>query len=135
MSILWKAPSLLRFFYIWAGYLAITRKSISHKKLKEPSNIDELCHFIGLIGYYRKFSPLFADVTKPLNKLLKKDTKFHWSLQCQAVFNILSKHFVRNSSSSILVQKSHTHCLLIQIVMHIPESSPRQLKVLRIWGL
>ena len=30
--------------------------------------------------------PLFTDVTKPLNKLLRKDTKFQWTQQCQAAF-------------------------------------------------
>ena len=38
--------------------------------------MDELYHFLGLTGYYRTFVPLFAGITKPINKLLKKDTKF-----------------------------------------------------------
>ena len=38
------------------------------EKLNIPSNIDELCHFLSLTGYSRKLAPLFADLTKPLNK-------------------------------------------------------------------
>ena len=61
------------------------------EKLKEPSNIDELCHFLGPTGYYRKLIPLFANATKPLNKFLRMDTKFQWSLQCQAAFKNLTQ--------------------------------------------
>ena len=53
--------------------------------------MDEHHHFIGLTGYYRKFVPFFADITKPLNNLLRKDTKFHWSPQCQAAFEHLKQ--------------------------------------------
>ena len=61
------------------------------KMLKEPGNIDKLHHFLGLIHYYRKFIPLFADVTKPLNELFRKDNKSQWSLQCWAAFEYLKK--------------------------------------------
>ena len=53
--------------------------------------MDELCHFLGSIGYYRRFIPLFGDTTKPLNKLLREDTKFQWSAQLQSAFKYLRK--------------------------------------------
>ena len=59
------------------GIQLLPEKVSATEKLKEPSNIDELHHCLGLTGYYRKFIPLFADVTKPLNKLLRKGIKFH----------------------------------------------------------
>ena len=62
-----------------------------YKKLKEPSNIDKLHHLLGLPSYYWKFILLFTDVTKPLNKLLKKGTKCQWSLQGQAAFKHLKQ--------------------------------------------
>ena len=49
-----------------------TRKAHSNNKLKELNNVDEICHYLSLMGYYRKFVPLFADVTKSFNKLLIK---------------------------------------------------------------
>ena len=48
--------------------------------LAEPKIIDELCHFLRLT---RKFISLFTNIMNPLNKLLRKDTKFQWSTQCQ----------------------------------------------------
>ena len=59
--------------------------------VQEPHNVDELCHFLGLTGYYRRFLPLFANITEPLNKLLRKNTKFHWSSQCQVAFEHLKQ--------------------------------------------
>ena len=73
------------------GIQLLLEKVTAIQKLKEPNNIDELCHFLGFTGYYRKFIQVFADVTKPLNKLLIKDTKFQWSPQCQAGFEHLKK--------------------------------------------
>ena len=58
------------------GIQPLLEKVTAIEKLKEPSNIDELCHFLDLTGYYRKLIPLFTTITKPLNKLLKKDTNF-----------------------------------------------------------
>ena len=53
------------------GIQPLLKKVSVIEKLKEPINIDELCHFIGLTGYYKTFVPLFTDVTKLLNKFLK----------------------------------------------------------------
>ena len=62
------------------GIKTLPEETSAMEKLKEPSKIDECYHFLSLTGYYRNNIPLFANVTKPLNKLLKKDTKFQWSL-------------------------------------------------------
>ena len=56
------------------GIQILPEKFIAIEKLKESSDIDEHHHFLGITGYYRKFIPLFSDKTKPLNKLLRKDT-------------------------------------------------------------
>ena len=41
-----------------------------------PKNLTELRGFLGLAGYYRKFIHRFADKSKPLNDLTKKDVSF-----------------------------------------------------------
>ena len=73
------------------GIQLLLEKVSATEKLKESSNTDKLCHFLSLTGYYRKAIPLFPKVTKPLNKHLKKDTKFQWLPQCQAAFEHLKK--------------------------------------------
>ena len=54
----------------------------------------EFCQFLGLTGYYGRFIPLFTDITKLLNKLTQKGTKFLWSAQYHQAFEQLKKHFV-----------------------------------------
>ena len=49
------------------------------KKLLAPTNVDELCQFLGITGFYRKFVPFYADITNCLTKLLRKGTEFKWT--------------------------------------------------------
>ena len=51
--------------------------------LAPTKNIDEACHILGLLGYYRSFVPAFANITLPITNLLKTNTPFVWSDKCQ----------------------------------------------------
>ena len=42
-----------------------------------------------MAGYYRKFCPNFSSITEPLTQLLRKDSKFVWTEQCQSAFEKL----------------------------------------------
>ena len=56
---------------------------------KSPTNVSEVCSFLGLAGYYRKFVEGFLKIATPLTNLLKKDQKFEWSDTCQHSFEEL----------------------------------------------
>ena len=58
-------------------------------KLKPPTNINEVRHFLGLRGYYHKFICYYADIAFPLNSLTHKAQPFRWTLECQASFDML----------------------------------------------
>ena len=47
--------------------------------------------FLGLLGYYRKFVPHFADISRPLTKLTRHNVVFEWTDQCSKAFNHLSE--------------------------------------------
>ena len=57
-----------------------------------PKNQKEVKQFLGLIGYYRKFVPRFADISRVLNKLTRKDEEFKWTPECDKCFNMLKDY-------------------------------------------
>jgi hypothetical protein len=58
---------------------------------KSPRSVTQIRSFLGLAGYYRRFIPIFSKIAKPMTKLLEKDAKFKWSLQCKEAFPTLKK--------------------------------------------
>ena len=56
-----------------------------------PNSVKEIKQFLGLTGYYRKFVPRFADISRPLTTLTKKDVKFEWTPACQKSFELLKE--------------------------------------------
>ena len=54
-------------------------------------NAKEIKQFLGLTGNYRKFVPRFADISRPLTTLTKKDKKFKWTPACQKSFDLLKE--------------------------------------------
>jgi hypothetical protein len=53
---------------------------------KAPTFVTEIRSFLGLAGYYRCFIPDFSKIAKPMTRLLQKDEKFIWTLECEATF-------------------------------------------------
>jgi hypothetical protein len=56
---------------------------------KAPISVHEVRSFLGLAGYYRRFIPDFSKITKPMTRLLQKDTMFVWTPKCDAAFHKL----------------------------------------------
>ena len=59
------------------------------KNMPTPKDTKELKQLLGLTGYYRKFVPRFADISRSLTKLKKKQMKFIWTVECQKSFKLL----------------------------------------------
>ncbi|GJY99073.1 peroxidase 64 [Tanacetum coccineum] len=55
-----------------------------------PTNIRQLCGFLRLTGYYRKFIQNYAAIASPLTELLKKDS-FKWGTEQSQTFKKLQK--------------------------------------------
>ena len=60
----------------------IPKKLDSITNMPVPENQTKVKQFLGLVGYYRKFVPHFSDISRPLSKLMRKDTPFTWMKQC-----------------------------------------------------
>ena len=61
------------------------------RDMPAPCNPKEVKQFLGLVGYYRKFVPCFAALSRPLTKLTCKDKVFEWTHECQKAFNTLKE--------------------------------------------
>ena len=73
------------------GISPLPNKLDSIKHMPAPNSAKKIKQFLGLTGYYRKFVPRFADISRPLTTLTKKDTKFEWTSACQKSFELLKE--------------------------------------------
>ena len=78
------------------GIQPLPEKLESIAKMPAPKNPKEVKQFLGLVGYYRKFVPRFADISRVLTHLAKKDVEFKWTPECENCFQIL-KEFLQQA--------------------------------------
>ena len=76
------------------GIKPLPEKLESVKKMPAPTTPKEIKQFLGLVGYYRKFIPRFADIARPMTNLTKQDVPFEWTIQCQASFEMLQEALI-----------------------------------------
>jgi hypothetical protein len=62
--------------------------------LQPPKLVRQLRETLGHIGYYRKFIKVYAQITVPMEKLLKKDTRFQWNQDSQQGLDTLKENMV-----------------------------------------
>ncbi|GJR77515.1 putative reverse transcriptase domain-containing protein [Tanacetum coccineum] len=58
----------------------------SIKDWASPKTLTEICQFLGLAGYYRRFIEGFSKITKPMTKLTQKKVVFEWGRQHEQLF-------------------------------------------------
>jgi hypothetical protein len=82
---------------------------------------------LGHTGYYRKFIKGYAQITTPMEKLLKKDTKFQWNEDCRQGLDTLKE---RMFTTPILVftdwgKTFHVHVDASTIALGVIMAQPR----------
>ena len=56
-----------------------------------PKTAKQVCAFLGLIRYYRKFIKNFAKMAKPITLLTNQKAKFEWTPVHHTVFLMLKE--------------------------------------------
>ena len=74
------------------GIQPLPEKLESIAKMPVPKNAKQVKQFLGLVGYYRKFVPRFADISRVLTKLTHKDEEFKWTPECDKCFHMLKDY-------------------------------------------
>ena len=82
------------------GLHALKSKVEAITKAPIPRNVQELRLFLGLLNYYGHFIPNLASILHPLNELLKKDSEWVWSSECDQAFKLAKDKLV---SADVLV--------------------------------
>lgn len=70
-------------------------------EMTAPSNVKDLRSFLGMIGFYREFIKGMGATAEPLNRLLKKDTKFEWGEEQEAAFSKLKEEMAKHVALEI----------------------------------
>ncbi|GKC23945.1 reverse transcriptase domain-containing protein [Tanacetum coccineum] len=60
-------------------------------KLPPPTNIKGVRSFLRHVDFYRRFIKDFSKISRPLTKLLEKDTPFEFNDECQKAFELLKE--------------------------------------------
>ncbi|XP_055620280.1 uncharacterized protein K02A2.6-like [Toxorhynchites rutilus septentrionalis] len=60
-------------------------------EMPAPTDVPTLRSFLSAVNFYGKFVREMHKLRHPLDNLLKKDTKFHWSKECQYAFQNIKK--------------------------------------------
>jgi len=63
------------------------------KDWPSPTTVKQVRSFLGFGNFYRKFIGHYANITRPLNDLTKKDLTWNWTDACQEVFEKLKEEF------------------------------------------
>ena len=96
------------------GIRPLKDKLDSIRDMPTPCNSKEVKQFLGLIGYYRKFVPCFAAISRPLSKLTCKDKIFEWTTECESAFITLRKSCALNQFYNMRTLLKVTLCTLMQ---------------------
>jgi hypothetical protein len=70
------------------------------KERADPKNVTDIRSFLGLANYYRKCVPNFAEISKPLTKLIKKNSKVICSREHMEAFNKLKAELSKSRVSA-----------------------------------
>ena len=53
---------------------------------ERPKSVFEICSFLGLVGYYRRFIEDFSRLAAPMMRLTRNEVKFEWNDLCEKAF-------------------------------------------------
>ena len=77
------------------GIEPLPEKLEAVRKMPPPTTPKEVRQYLGLVGYYRKFVPKFADIARPLTNLTKLDIPYEWTTRCQEAFEFLKEMLLK----------------------------------------
>jgi hypothetical protein len=78
------------------GVLVDPTKVVVIVNMPPPTSAKKLRSMLGHTGYYRRFIRRYANITAPLENLLKKSEVFQWTPECDKAFDILKENLTQH---------------------------------------
>ena len=72
-----------------SGVLVDPEKVEAVMSWERPKSVFEMCSFLGLAEYYRRFIEDFSRLATPMTRLTRKEVKFDWDDRCKEAFQEL----------------------------------------------
>eukprot|EP00253_Pinus_taeda_P011078 PITA_11078 len=79
------------------GLMVVPTNIVKIINLEAPRSVKQLRATLGHTRYYRKFIQPYAQITAPMDKLLKKDATFYWNEEFQCSLDVLKDKMVTMS--------------------------------------
>ncbi|KAL0296210.1 UNVERIFIED_CONTAM: Retrovirus-related Pol polyprotein from transposon.6 [Sesamum radiatum] len=70
------------------------QESSGYRRVAATSDVHDLCSFLELANYYRRFVKDYSEIARPMTDLLKKTETWDWTPQCQVAFDNLNRAMV-----------------------------------------
>ena len=97
------------------GISPLPDKLDSIKNMPALKCTKEIRQFLSLTGYYRKLVPRFADISRPLTRLTRKETTFNWTPKCQKSFELLKSYLCCEPILKYADTSQPTPCTQMQV--------------------
>ena len=87
------------------GIYPLPEKLDTIHNMPKLKNTKEIKQFLGLCGYYRKFVPCFADISRPLAKLTGHEVKWNCCTKCDLSFQLMKDFLFCNGGGFLSVKE------------------------------
>ena len=107
-------PSIEFYGFVFGkdGISPDVKKVEAVKKMETPKTAKEVRSFLGLTNYVSRFIPQYANITKPLRDLTKKDTPWMWKEEQQEAFEKLKELLSKSTTVSYFNPKAKTELVV-----------------------
>ena len=95
MSLLMKEIQYVDHILSTKGIKPLPLKTKAIQNMHPPKMPKQVCAFLGLIGYYRKFIKKLAKIAKPLTLITCEQAKFKWTPTQNNAFLMLNKSIIQ----------------------------------------
>ncbi|GKF43801.1 hypothetical protein Tco_0130353, partial [Tanacetum coccineum] len=94
-------------------------KMESIKDWASPRSPTEICQFLGLVGYYRRFIVGFSKIAKSMTKLTQKEIKFNWGEKEENAFQLIKQKLC---SAPILALPEGSEDFVVRILKNLKKT-------------